>query len=287
MKSIESGSGGAKPTAIAPSGSQGSRRAPEFGLTYFGARYYDPVTGRMISSDPNGTGLLVANALAMNARTQMAFISLCLHSEYTAGMNFYQFAGDNPVAGRDPNGAFSLLDTANSLFVRGYLQRIALSAGTRKSGPNARFCFLDTLQPLSSVRVRGVDQVADGQLRVPGFPPVAGRSDKTELRYAECRICVGKIERELHELPETYFFEHQPNAQSLVRRAREADRRLWIIPHPRIGRQTRRDHCLFDLCEQFVVGSCAFDGQSRGLSECLYPHGVLAHLPELRHLRAV
>jgi RHS repeat-associated protein len=121
MKSIESGSGVVKPTAITPFDFQGRWRDPETGLIYFRSRYYDPVTARMISPDPNGTGLLLSSALAMNAQTQTVFISLALTSQYDDGINLYLFAGGNPITGTDPSGLFSYLELAGSQGVQGDL----------------------------------------------------------------------------------------------------------------------------------------------------------------------
>src|SRR5436305_10884532 len=49
----------------------------EAGLYYYRARYYDPTIGRFISEDP---------------------------IRFTAGIDFYTYAGDNPVAYSDPTG---------------------------------------------------------------------------------------------------------------------------------------------------------------------------------------
>ena len=50
---------------------------PEIGTYYFRARFYDPVTGRFSSEDPNGFG---------------------------AGINFYAYVGNNPIERVDPYG---------------------------------------------------------------------------------------------------------------------------------------------------------------------------------------
>jgi RHS repeat-associated protein len=50
---------------------------PEAGLYYYRARYYEPASGRFISGDPIGFG---------------------------GGLNFYAYAGGNPVVTGDPTG---------------------------------------------------------------------------------------------------------------------------------------------------------------------------------------
>jgi hypothetical protein len=67
----------------------------------------------MIGRDPNGTGLLVSTALAMNAQTPMAFAALSPESQSADGLNLYQFALGNPITGLDPSGLQA--DPANHL----------------------------------------------------------------------------------------------------------------------------------------------------------------------------
>ncbi len=57
--------------------SPGKERDAESGLDYFGARYYDPSSGRFLSEDP----------LQLNA-----------------GMNFYEYSYNNPPNFNDPSG---------------------------------------------------------------------------------------------------------------------------------------------------------------------------------------
>jgi RHS repeat-associated protein len=55
------------------------------GLDYYRARYYAPQTGRFISEDPAG---------------------------FSGGINFYAYAGDNPVNNIDPSGLTTVTSTA-------------------------------------------------------------------------------------------------------------------------------------------------------------------------------
>jgi RHS repeat-associated protein len=58
---------------------------PDSGLYYYRARYYDPTIGRFITADPKG---------------------------FAAGVNFYAYAGNNPINANDPYG----LETIISIF---------------------------------------------------------------------------------------------------------------------------------------------------------------------------
>jgi RHS repeat-associated protein len=54
---------------------------PETNLYYYRARYYDPKVGRFLSEDPTG---------------------------FSAGVNFYEYAGNSPASKIDPTGLFKV-----------------------------------------------------------------------------------------------------------------------------------------------------------------------------------
>jgi RHS repeat-associated protein len=62
-----------------------SRRLDSTGLVYMGARYYDPVTGRFVSTDPKG-----------------------FDEGNVQSFNRYEYANDNPYRYVDPDGKASL-----------------------------------------------------------------------------------------------------------------------------------------------------------------------------------
>jgi len=64
----------------------GKPQDDETGLSYFGARYYDPVIGRFTGMDPNG------------------FVESNIHS-----FNQYAYGNNNPYKFVDPNGRFAVL----------------------------------------------------------------------------------------------------------------------------------------------------------------------------------
>ncbi len=67
----------------------GRERESEFGLYYYRARYYDPLTGRFISRDPLGFG--------------------------AGDVNLYRYVGNQPVGFKDPFGLWSISITWHTL----------------------------------------------------------------------------------------------------------------------------------------------------------------------------
>jgi len=79
----------------------------ETGLYQNGVRYYDPLTARFTTADPNATGLVVAPGLyAFGSRFDVApFLSA--RSQYTDTKNLYEYVGCDPVTGLDPTGRWT------------------------------------------------------------------------------------------------------------------------------------------------------------------------------------
>ncbi|MFH0837749.1 MAG: DUF6765 family protein, partial [Patescibacteria group bacterium] len=71
----------------------GKELDPETGLYYYGARYYDPVTGRFITMDP-----LLLNLDKMSQAQRNAFLS------NPQNLNMYSYVQNNPVRYTDPTG---------------------------------------------------------------------------------------------------------------------------------------------------------------------------------------
>jgi len=85
------------------------RQDAETGLVYMGARYYDPVIGRFISTDPAG------------------FDEQSVHS-----FNRYAYGNNNPYVYHDPDGRIPVpLIVGAGLLVRAAAQRLATLALTR------------------------------------------------------------------------------------------------------------------------------------------------------------
>jgi len=81
------------------------------GLYYARNRFYDPVTGRWTTRDPNATGTVVAAALAMNGASLDAYADEAdIPTQYGDGLSLYQYVGANPVDNRDPVGLFTEYD---------------------------------------------------------------------------------------------------------------------------------------------------------------------------------
>jgi hypothetical protein len=75
------------------------------GLCHARNRWYDPVTGRWTTRDPNETALPVITATAMNGQSlDIVFGPFELLSHYGDGMNLYAYLGSNPANGFDPLG---------------------------------------------------------------------------------------------------------------------------------------------------------------------------------------
>jgi len=76
-------------------GFTGKHRDSETGLNYYGARYYDPVTGRFITMDP-----LLLNLDKMSQAQRNAFLS------NPQNLNMYSYVQNNPVRYTDPTGMY-------------------------------------------------------------------------------------------------------------------------------------------------------------------------------------
>jgi hypothetical protein len=75
------------------------------GLCYTRGRWYDPLTGRPTSRDPNETALPVVTALATNGQTvDIVFGAFDVLGHYGDGMNLHTHVGANPVNATDPSG---------------------------------------------------------------------------------------------------------------------------------------------------------------------------------------
>ena len=85
-----------------------SRRQDSTGLVYMGARYYDPVTGRFVSTDPKG-----------------------FDETDVQSFNRYEYANDNPYRYVDPNGRESMAiraqERAQISYLRGDISRKELN----------------------------------------------------------------------------------------------------------------------------------------------------------------
>ncbi|MBU0706325.1 LysM peptidoglycan-binding domain-containing protein [Patescibacteria group bacterium] len=76
-------------------GFTGKELDDETGLNYYGARYYDPVTGRFITMDP-----LLLNLDKMSQAQRNAFLS------NPQNLNMYSYAQNNPIVYNDPTGLY-------------------------------------------------------------------------------------------------------------------------------------------------------------------------------------
>jgi len=79
-------------------GFTGKERDVETELNYYGARYYDPVTGRFITMDP-----MLMNLDKMSQSQQNAFLS------NLQNLNTYAYVTNNPVNLVDPTGMWGVL----------------------------------------------------------------------------------------------------------------------------------------------------------------------------------
>lgn len=85
----------------------GRAASPDTGLYYYRARYYDPSLGRFISEDPTGFG---------------------------GGINFYVYAGDDPVDANDPTGKFFGFDNLGGAIISAGVDLVAQYAEARSAG---------------------------------------------------------------------------------------------------------------------------------------------------------
>jgi RHS repeat-associated protein len=95
-----------------PFGFAGGLRDPDTGLVHFGARDYDPVTGRWISSDP---------------------------IRFAGGdPNLYRYVGGDPTSGVDPSGFCGIVSAGlglSAFLLSGQLLRVPAALGFGLSGP--------------------------------------------------------------------------------------------------------------------------------------------------------
>lgn len=81
----------------------GKELDPAAGLYYFDSRYYNPNTGRFIQPDP------LANFLAtpeLQERTNMSLEDILANPQR---LNYYSYAGNNPVVFIDPTGLLTII----------------------------------------------------------------------------------------------------------------------------------------------------------------------------------
>jgi hypothetical protein len=77
------------------------------GLYYARNRWYDPVTGRWMTRDPNETALPVLTALAMNGTMlDVLLSSIDLRGVHGDGTNLYAYLTADPINSVDPLGLF-------------------------------------------------------------------------------------------------------------------------------------------------------------------------------------
>ena len=92
---------------------RGEQYDSDLSLYYLRARYYNPLTGRFLSRDPNDPMLRDSNGMPVDPRT--------LHK--------YLYAGGDPVNAKDPTGRSDVNDTAQvDLALLGYIQKVAATA---------------------------------------------------------------------------------------------------------------------------------------------------------------
>jgi RHS repeat-associated protein len=94
-----------------PFGFAGGLYDPDTGLVHFGARNYDPLTGRWISKDP---------ILFMGGETSL-----------------YGYAGNDPINFIDPSGLYCLSNRAISVISNALAGALAGAAATSETGPGA------------------------------------------------------------------------------------------------------------------------------------------------------
>ncbi|MBK9121284.1 MAG: hypothetical protein IPM18_17005 [Phycisphaerales bacterium] len=104
----------------------GTRR-PTVGLYYARNRWYSPDLGRFVTRDPNATAAPIVTATPL-----LDIPSISPQSHYGNGANLYQFAGANPVMGRDPLGLFDYFGEVDDIVWELQAERaLALAEGKR------------------------------------------------------------------------------------------------------------------------------------------------------------
>lgn len=88
---------------------------------------YHPGTGRFLQRDPIATGQPVVANMPFHGQTPYVNATeLNPPTQYSDGMNLFQFVGSNPTNSRDPLGTFGLLDTFNSVATQAYVRVVTM-----------------------------------------------------------------------------------------------------------------------------------------------------------------
>ncbi|MCO6437330.1 MAG: hypothetical protein J5J06_09615 [Phycisphaerae bacterium] len=91
-----------------------------FGITVTPAEaVYDPVTGRYLQRDPNGTALLIQATMHYQGDFPMVTVSPAYELQYGDGMNFYEYTQSTPPNRTDPSGLFSYADVSGGMGIQG------------------------------------------------------------------------------------------------------------------------------------------------------------------------
>jgi hypothetical protein len=96
------------------------------GLCHARNRWYDPVTGRWTTRDPNETALPIAMAGAMNGTLLDVYLGgFSVQGQYGDGLNLLQYERSNPVSGLDPLGLFDWFDDVDDTIASMQAEKVA------------------------------------------------------------------------------------------------------------------------------------------------------------------